>query len=581
MRVLVTGGAGFVGARIARDFRARGAEVVALDNLRRRGSETNLAPLRADGVAFVHGDVRAPADLEDLEGTFDVVVDAAAEPSVLAGLGGSPRYVIETNLLGTVNLLEFCRRRAGALLFLSTSRVYSIDPLRRLALTETPTRFELAAEQPVAGAGPAGVSEGFPTDTSRSFYGATKLASRAAGAGVRRPSTACGRSSPLRRHHRPRAVRQGRTRASSRCGPPTTASAAAALHRLRRRAASRCATCSTSTTWSRSCELQLDGIERCSGRGLQRRRRARAARCRCRELTALCREASGREVEIGSDEPRPRRSTSRSTSPTTHGSTRRARLASHHRPPRDASARSSTGCAPTRGALRAGCSPPRKGDGLSVGRDRHRIGGPDRQRDGRASCTSRASTSSASTTTCAATSSARRPRPRWNTERLASRLPRFHPHRARHPRHRGRSTRLFAAYGSADRAGRPHRGPAQPRLGRHASRTPTSRVNAIGTLNLLEATRAALPRGDRSSSRRPTRSTATRPNDLPLGRDRDAAGARPGAPASRARHRRDDVDRPLARTRLFGASQGWPPTCWCRSTGATSACRPAASAAAA
>jgi CDP-paratose 2-epimerase len=177
VRVLVTGGAGFVGSRIALDFRDRGAEVVALDNLRRRGSETNLPALADRGVRFAHGDVRAADDLEALEGTFDVVVDAAAEPSVLAGLDGSPRYVIETNLLGTVNLLELARRRAGALLFLSTSRVYAMEALRALALEEAATRFELAAEQPMAGAGPRGIAEGFPTDTARSFYGASKLAS--------------------------------------------------------------------------------------------------------------------------------------------------------------------------------------------------------------------------------------------------------------------------------------------------------------------------------------------------------------------------------------------------------------------
>jgi CDP-paratose 2-epimerase len=177
VRVLVTGGAGFVGSRVALDFRARGADVLAFDNLRRRGSETNLPPLAEAGVAFVHGDVRAASDVEDLPGEFDVVVDAAAEPSVLAGLGGSPRYVIETNLLGTVNLLELCRRRAGALLFLSTSRVYSIAPLRALAYREEATRFVLEDEQPVPGAGPAGIREEFPTDEARSPYGASKLAS--------------------------------------------------------------------------------------------------------------------------------------------------------------------------------------------------------------------------------------------------------------------------------------------------------------------------------------------------------------------------------------------------------------------
>ena len=66
-----------------------------------------------------------------------------------------------------------------------------------------------------------------------------------------------------------------------------------------------------------------------------------------------------------------------------------------------------------------------------------------------------------------------------------------------------------------DRARRPHRRAALARLGGVATRTPTSRVNANGTLNLLEATRAHAPER-RSSSARPTRSTATRPNLLPL-----------------------------------------------------------------
>ncbi len=60
-------------------------------------------------------------------------------------------------------------------MFLSTSRVYPIAPLESLALEETDTRFELAAEQPIAGASPAGIAEAFPLGGARSLYGATKL----------------------------------------------------------------------------------------------------------------------------------------------------------------------------------------------------------------------------------------------------------------------------------------------------------------------------------------------------------------------------------------------------------------------
>lgn len=178
MRVLITGGAGFVGAYLARGFRQEvGAEVVAFDNLRRRGSELNRSLLHGLGVEFLHGDVRVASDLEDLPGDFDLLVDAAAEPSVHAGVSESPRYVLDTNLQGTLNCLEFARDRGAAFLLLSTSRVYSIPALKQIRLEETPTRFVIGDRQSISGVSPLGVAETFPVDGPRSFYGASKLAS--------------------------------------------------------------------------------------------------------------------------------------------------------------------------------------------------------------------------------------------------------------------------------------------------------------------------------------------------------------------------------------------------------------------
>jgi CDP-paratose 2-epimerase len=177
VRVLVTGGAGFIGANVALGLSARHENwhVVAFDNLRRRGSELNLPRLREGGVAFVHGDVRDAADLTAV-GRVDALVECSAEPSATAGIDGSLDYLVKTNLLGAHVCLEFCHRHDAQLVFLSTSRVYPIAKLRGLAFDETETRLRLAAEQAVLGASERGISEVFPVDGARSFYGATKLA---------------------------------------------------------------------------------------------------------------------------------------------------------------------------------------------------------------------------------------------------------------------------------------------------------------------------------------------------------------------------------------------------------------------
>jgi CDP-paratose 2-epimerase len=178
MRIMITGGAGFVGSHLALSFKRDmpNCTVIALDNLKRRGSELSLRRLALAEVEFRHGDIRNPDDLADAGGV-DLLIECSAEPSVQAGLAGGDRYLIDTNLIGTINCLDHARRHGASLVFLSTSRVYPIAGLRELPLVATATRFVI----PDAVAGPGwstrGIAENFPLAGSRSLYGATKLCS--------------------------------------------------------------------------------------------------------------------------------------------------------------------------------------------------------------------------------------------------------------------------------------------------------------------------------------------------------------------------------------------------------------------
>ncbi len=156
-----------------------GISVIGIDNLARFGSETNRLTLKQAGVQLFHGDVRVASDLEALP-RADWVIDAAAQPSVLAGRDGktSSRQLLEHNLLGTINLLEYCRSSSAGFILLSTSRVYSIRALTQLPLRVESAAFTLEESSDLPqGVSAGGVNEHFTDQAPISIYGATKLAS--------------------------------------------------------------------------------------------------------------------------------------------------------------------------------------------------------------------------------------------------------------------------------------------------------------------------------------------------------------------------------------------------------------------
>jgi CDP-paratose 2-epimerase len=194
MRILITGICGFAGSVIARGIldHLPGVKITGIDSLIRRGSQTNLEPLRSLGIDVRIGDIRNQDDLADLP-AVDWVIDCAANPSVLAGVDGktSAKELLDHNLGGTIHLLEYCRRHQAGFLLLSTSRVYSIPPLASIpvevhnhsfrpvfdSIPEADTSRLTPLGSATSGISPLGITESFSTEPPVSLYGSSKKCS--------------------------------------------------------------------------------------------------------------------------------------------------------------------------------------------------------------------------------------------------------------------------------------------------------------------------------------------------------------------------------------------------------------------
>jgi CDP-paratose 2-epimerase len=178
MNVLITGGCGFVGSNIALKIKNDypSSSIIVVDNLKRRGSELNINRLSSADVQFVHGDIRKSEDL-DVSEELDLIIDAAAEPSVLAGINGGTEYLYETNLTGTFNILNLAAKKKAKVIFLSTSRIYPIQNILDSKIEEMETRYKFAVESGVYGISSKGISEELNLLGARTIYGTTKLSS--------------------------------------------------------------------------------------------------------------------------------------------------------------------------------------------------------------------------------------------------------------------------------------------------------------------------------------------------------------------------------------------------------------------
>ncbi|MBT8547952.1 NAD-dependent epimerase/dehydratase family protein [Polynucleobacter paneuropaeus] len=168
MKLLITGGCGFLGSNLASDALARGDELVVFDSLYRNGSRENLVWLQTQGnFKFEHGDIRNQNDITKVIQGFqpDAIFHLAGQVAMTTSII-NPRMDFEVNVLGTVNLLEAVRQYCpdASVVYSSTNKVYG--DLEQYSYIETETRYQ-CLEKP----------DGFDEKTQLEFhspYGCSK-----------------------------------------------------------------------------------------------------------------------------------------------------------------------------------------------------------------------------------------------------------------------------------------------------------------------------------------------------------------------------------------------------------------------
>ena len=169
MKVLITGGAGFIGSNAAARYIDRGADVVLIDNLHRRGTTSNLNWLKQRGrLTFENADIRDAASIQRIfraNRDASLVLHLAGQVAVTSSVS-DPMLDFQINALGTLNVLEAMRRgkMEAPIIYTSTNKVYG--GLASAKVVEHAQRWELESL-------PAGIAEDHPTDF-HSPYGCSK-----------------------------------------------------------------------------------------------------------------------------------------------------------------------------------------------------------------------------------------------------------------------------------------------------------------------------------------------------------------------------------------------------------------------
>ena len=168
MKILITGGCGFVGSNLAIYLKKniKKAKIYSLDNLIRKGSELNERRLISNKIRNFKCNIENLICINSLP-KVDLIIDCCAEPAIEESKN-NPDKVFNTNLVGTFNILKKCIKDKSNLIFLSSSRVYSIKKLREIINKNKlikPIKIKKL------------INENFETSSASSLYGFTKFSS--------------------------------------------------------------------------------------------------------------------------------------------------------------------------------------------------------------------------------------------------------------------------------------------------------------------------------------------------------------------------------------------------------------------
>tara|TARA_B100000989_G_scaffold296322_1_gene279324 strand:- start:1678 stop:2700 length:1023 start_codon:yes stop_codon:yes gene_type:complete len=166
MKILITGGCGFIGTNLSLHLKKKGFKVNTIDNLIRNGSKYNSKILKKNNIKNYYLDITDNKRLKKLP-KFDLIIDCCAEASVEVSKNEIDR-VFNTNLIGTFNILKKAKKDKSKVIFLSSSRVYSIKDLNKIINKKLIlNRIKIKNK----------IDENFNTSKPKSIYGFTKLAS--------------------------------------------------------------------------------------------------------------------------------------------------------------------------------------------------------------------------------------------------------------------------------------------------------------------------------------------------------------------------------------------------------------------